>query len=84
MQIDNNTALFDAVRQIINELNEAQQTDAAKQLKEALSFSSMPTEILGETRVAAQVILKQSNNDLINKKLERVIQYIDNAFGNKS
>lgn len=76
MQINNNQELFDAVRHIIKELP----TNDAKQLQDALSFSSMPTEILGELRITVQTIIKQSNNGSINKKLESVIKYIDNAF----
>jgi hypothetical protein len=78
--VTNNQELFSNTKDLIEQLNILGDTNSATQLQSAMSISSMPTEILGEMRITAKEISKKNNNDLIKKKLQLIIQYIDNAF----
>ena len=52
--IQSNKDLYQSINKIVGVLKKANQLRYAKQLEEALSISTVPSEVLGETRIVLE------------------------------
>jgi hypothetical protein len=80
MIILSNKELYDAVRTTISKLEAVGMQAAAKKLQDALSISSMPGEILGETRLALQKIENEPVSEDISYEISSEITYINSVL----
>ena len=80
--INNNRDLYDIIRRVRDSLREAGEEEWSSALDDALSVSSVPGEILGETRLqlqrlrAAQVANQLGLNGLIDEALAYLNQIL--------
>ena len=83
MQISNNEQLYSTVRAIITALHAHGDARAASDLRDALTLSTLPGEILGETRLALRAI--RANDATLPEALRRdihtAIAYIESVLG---
>jgi hypothetical protein len=75
-----NKELYDAVRATISKLEVVGMKAAAKELQDALSISSMPGEILGETRLVLQKIENEPVSEDISYEISSEITYINSVL----
>lgn len=68
--IQSNKDLYLNINKIINILNKAGEISLAKQLEDALSISTVPSEILGETRMALKKLEKTAFVENLNIKTD--------------
>jgi hypothetical protein len=80
MIISSNKELYDAVRTTISKLEAVGMKAAAKELQDALSISSMPGEILGETRFVLQKIENELVSKDISYEISSEITYINSVL----
>ena len=80
--IQSNRDLYQNLNEIIRILNLSGEQEQAKQLEDALSISTVPSEVLGETRL---VLINLKNTKLIEKlnlkiKIEKILQYLNSVL----
>ena len=68
--IQSNKDLYQNINKIIAELKKAGQLEYAKQLEDALSISTIPSEVLGETRLALENLENANFVDNLNIRLD--------------
>lgn len=83
MIIKNNSDLYAAVRQLSRALEELDATKLAQDLREALSISSLPGEVLGEIGLAMKAIRGHAvySQWQVRSRVDEGINYIDRALG---
>jgi hypothetical protein len=80
MIILNNNDLYNAVLSTISRLEALGMEAVAKELRAALSISSMPGEILGEIRAVLQRITNEKTAGEISYEIESEITYVDSVL----
>ena len=80
--IQSNKDLYQKINEIIDTLKNAGHNVAASQLEEALSISTVPSEVLGETRMAlmdinSSELPKQLN---IENEIQAALDYLNGIF----
>jgi hypothetical protein len=83
MPIADNQELYEAVRETVAALREADASELASDLQSALTISSMPGEILGEIRlvlrrIRAHPIYKRLD---VRRRVDDGVDYVDRALG---
>ena len=77
--IRSNKDLYQNINKIIVELKKAGQLKYVKQLEDALSISTIPGEVLGETRLALEALESANVVDKLNIRydIESSLEYIN-------
>ena len=77
--IQSNIALYQRINSIIDVLVSSHNKDYAQKLSDALSISTVPSEILGETRLVLEALNKTELPKLLNIKndIEESLQYLN-------
>ena len=83
MAISNNHELYSSVREIAKALEDAGAQNLANELRQALTVSSMPGEVLGEVRLALQRVRSHEIYHRLNVRqhVDEGIEYVGRAFG---
>jgi len=83
MPINNNQELYATVREVAASLDEVGATQLSSELRGALAISSMPGEILGETRLVLQRVRDHAAYRRldIRRRVDEGIEYVGLAFG---
>jgi hypothetical protein len=82
MPIKNNQELYATVRELAASLDELGAAQLASELRGALAISSMPGEILGETRLVLQRVRDHEAYQLlaVRRRVDEGIDYVGRAF----
>ena len=83
--ITTNQDLYDVVRNIVDALQRAGEVELAADLGGALSISSLPGEILGETQLQLERVRASRISDRIDvrKAVDEAVRYIKSALGRR-
>ena len=81
MTILNNTDLYAAVRSLSDELRVAGEQRWRAALDDALSISSVPGEILGETRLQLQRLRASQVAIPLKWRVDEALSYLDEILG---
>lgn len=80
--ITTNQDLYGVVREIIDALKQAGEAELAGDLQGALSISSLPGEVLGETRLQLERVKKSRVSDRVDirRAVDEAMRYIRSAL----
>ena len=81
--IRDNSDLYATIKALINQLSEAGEQQWSSALEDALSISTVPGEILGETRLQLQKLQGSSIPSLlgVDSKVDESLVYLDQILG---
>ena len=77
-----NKDLYQSINKVIYLLKAAGKFSCAKQLEDALSISTVPSEILGETRIVLEKLACTDfvNNLKVRQEINAILNYINNIL----
>ena len=80
--IQSNKALYQEINSIIDILKGLGKEEFAQKLADALSVSTIPSEILGESRIALEELSRTELPDQLNiqTKIDESLKYLNEMF----
>lgn len=83
MPIQKNDELYAAVREVASALESSGATESAAALRDALTISTLPGEVLGEVRMTLQCIRERETNlaPHVQQRMDEAIAYINQVLG---
>lgn len=83
MAISNNQELYNAIQSLVDELNQMGEGRWSSALEDALSTSTVPGEILGETRLQLQTLrASQTSTRLgLDQSIDEALSYLNKILG---